>query len=139
MLPEELEHWSLTTLREKLVKIGAKVVRHGRYVTFQLPMASSARVDFEKDDRLALVRRPARFTFVAGVDGESAGGVRFKSELRHRPGLDLLLDVIRPMTSYAKASWRRLEPNSLPSSKESDAKHPYDCVTLVSNSCSVSR
>jgi hypothetical protein len=23
-------------LREKLVKIGAKVVRHGRYVTFQL-------------------------------------------------------------------------------------------------------
>jgi hypothetical protein len=28
--------WSLTTLREKLVKIGAKVVRHGRYVTFQL-------------------------------------------------------------------------------------------------------
>ncbi len=28
--------WFLTTLREKLVKIGAKVVRHGRYVTFQL-------------------------------------------------------------------------------------------------------
>jgi len=28
--------WSLTTLRDKLVKIGAKVVRHGRYVTFQL-------------------------------------------------------------------------------------------------------
>ena len=35
-LPKEGEHWSLTTLREKLVKIGAKVVRHGRYVTFQL-------------------------------------------------------------------------------------------------------
>ncbi len=35
-LPKEAEHWSLTTLREKLVKIGAKVVRHGRYVTFQL-------------------------------------------------------------------------------------------------------
>ena len=30
------EQWSLTTLREKLVKIGAKVVRHGRYITFQL-------------------------------------------------------------------------------------------------------
>ncbi len=29
-LPKELEHWSLTMLREKLVKIGAKVVRHGR-------------------------------------------------------------------------------------------------------------
>ena len=35
-LPKEVEHWSLTTLREKLLKIGAKVVRHGRYVTFQL-------------------------------------------------------------------------------------------------------
>ncbi len=30
-LPKEVEHWSLTTLREKLVKIGAKVVSHGRY------------------------------------------------------------------------------------------------------------
>ncbi len=35
-LPREVEHWSLTKLREKLIKIGAKVVRHGRYVTFQL-------------------------------------------------------------------------------------------------------
>ena len=34
--PQAVEHWSLTTLREKLIKIGAKVVRHGRYVTFQL-------------------------------------------------------------------------------------------------------
>ena len=30
------EPWSLTSLREKLIKIGAKVVSHGRYVTFQL-------------------------------------------------------------------------------------------------------
>ncbi len=35
-MPKEVEHWSMTTLREKLVKIGAKVVSHGRYVTFQL-------------------------------------------------------------------------------------------------------
>ena len=33
-LPKAVEHWSLTTLREKLIKIGAKVVSHGRYVTF---------------------------------------------------------------------------------------------------------
>jgi len=31
-----VKHWSLTTLREKLVKIGAKVTRHSTYVTFQL-------------------------------------------------------------------------------------------------------
>ena len=35
-LPKEVEHWSLTTLWENLLKIGAKVVNHGRYVTFQL-------------------------------------------------------------------------------------------------------
>ena len=29
-LPQEVEHWSLTTLREKMIEIGAKVVRHGR-------------------------------------------------------------------------------------------------------------
>ena len=35
-LPWEIESWSLTTLREKLVKIGARIVRHGRYLVFQL-------------------------------------------------------------------------------------------------------
>jgi hypothetical protein len=34
--PDEVEHWSLTTLREKLVKIGNRIVRHGRYVMLQL-------------------------------------------------------------------------------------------------------
>ncbi len=34
--PKDVERWSMTTMREKLVKIGAKVVRHDRYVTFQL-------------------------------------------------------------------------------------------------------
>jgi Transposase DDE domain group 1 len=35
-LPKVVEPWSLTNLREKLIKIGAKVVSHGRYVTFQM-------------------------------------------------------------------------------------------------------
>jgi hypothetical protein len=30
-LPEAVAQWSLTSLREKLIKIGAKVVRHVRY------------------------------------------------------------------------------------------------------------
>jgi len=47
-IPEELEHWSLTTLREKLVKIGAKVVRQGRYVTFQLAEVAVSRRLFQK-------------------------------------------------------------------------------------------
>jgi hypothetical protein len=35
-LPKEVEHWLLSTIREKLVKFGAKVVTHGRYVTVQM-------------------------------------------------------------------------------------------------------
>jgi hypothetical protein len=36
VLPETIAQWTLTTLREKLVKIGARMVRHGRYIVFQL-------------------------------------------------------------------------------------------------------
>ena len=36
VLPRWVRHWSLTTLREKLIKIGAKVVRHSRQVVFQM-------------------------------------------------------------------------------------------------------
>jgi hypothetical protein len=35
-MPNAAEPWSLTSLKEKLIKIGAKVVSHGRYVTFQM-------------------------------------------------------------------------------------------------------
>ena len=35
-LPASVKHWTLTTLRDKLIKIGAKMVQHARYVTFQL-------------------------------------------------------------------------------------------------------
>ena len=35
-MPKTVERWSMTSLREKLIKIGAKVVSHGRDVTFQL-------------------------------------------------------------------------------------------------------
>jgi hypothetical protein len=45
-LPEQVEHWSLTTLREKLVKIGARIVRHGRYVVFQLAEVAVPRALF---------------------------------------------------------------------------------------------
>ena len=36
VLPRAVRHWTLTTLREKLIKIGAKVVRHARKVVFQM-------------------------------------------------------------------------------------------------------
>jgi hypothetical protein len=35
-LPRSVRHRTLTTLRDKLIKIGAKTDRHARYVTLQL-------------------------------------------------------------------------------------------------------
>jgi hypothetical protein len=45
-LPDAIAHWSLTTLRAKLVKIGARIVRHGRYVVFQLAEVAVPRALF---------------------------------------------------------------------------------------------
>ena len=57
-LPKEVDHWSLTTLREKLVKIGAKVVAHGRYVTFQMAEVAIPRRLFAEILRLIDDLRP---------------------------------------------------------------------------------
>ncbi len=58
-LPRDVKHWSLTTLREKLVKIGAKVTRHSRYITFQLAeVAVSRRLFAAILDRIALLAIP---------------------------------------------------------------------------------
>ena len=46
VLPTGVAQWSLTTLREKLVKIGARIVRHGRYVVFQLAEVAVPRALF---------------------------------------------------------------------------------------------
>ncbi len=47
-LPEAVKHWSLTTLRERLVKIGAKIVRHGRSITFQMAEVMMSRALFQQ-------------------------------------------------------------------------------------------
>jgi hypothetical protein len=40
-MPKTVEPWSLTGLQEKLIKIGARVVSHGRYIA-ALQMADVA-------------------------------------------------------------------------------------------------
>ena len=61
-MPKTAEPWSLTSLREKLIKIGAKVVSHGRYVTFQMAEVAVSRQMFQ--EILSLISRlrapPAR-------------------------------------------------------------------------------
>jgi hypothetical protein len=54
-MPKMAEPWSLTSLREKLIKIGAKVVSHGRYTTFQTAEVAVPRQMFQ--DILSLIAR----------------------------------------------------------------------------------
>ena len=57
--PEPIRDWSLTSLREKLIKIGAKVVSHGRYIAFQMAEVAIPRRLFADILRLiATLRAP---------------------------------------------------------------------------------
>ncbi len=47
-LPDEVEQWSMTTLRQRLVKIGARIVRHGRSMTFQMAEVMVSRSLFQQ-------------------------------------------------------------------------------------------
>ena len=44
--PSEIETWSLTSLRERLIKTGTRLVRHGRYAIFQMAEAALPRQVF---------------------------------------------------------------------------------------------
>src|SRR5262249_13580819 len=58
-LPKAIADWSLTSLREKVVKIGAKVVAHGRYLVFQMAEVALPRALFRSIlDRIAGLRPP---------------------------------------------------------------------------------
>jgi len=57
VLPRKIKHWSLRSLLVKLIKIGAKVVRHSRYVTFQMAeIAIDKRLFAEILDRIERLR-----------------------------------------------------------------------------------
>lgn len=44
--PEAIDTWSLTSLRERLIKTGARLVRHARYAIFQMAGAALPRAVF---------------------------------------------------------------------------------------------
>ena len=54
-MPNAAQPWSLSSLREKLIKIGAKVVSHGSYVTFQMAEVAVPREMFQ--EILSLIAR----------------------------------------------------------------------------------
>ena len=57
-MPEPIKNWSLTSLKEKLIKIGAKVVNHGRYIAFQMAEVAVPRMLFAEILRLIAELRP---------------------------------------------------------------------------------
>jgi hypothetical protein len=76
-LPQEVEQWSLTTLREKLVKIGARIVRHGRYVVFQLAEVTVPRALFARSCVGSIGSDPSRSRHEGrGDEGIPAAEVR---------------------------------------------------------------
>lgn len=56
--PEPIKDWSRTTLKEKLIKIGAKIVRYGRYVAFQMAEVAIPRNLFADMLRMISELRP---------------------------------------------------------------------------------
>ena len=56
--PEPIEDWSLTSLKEKPIKIGAKVVSQGCYLVFQMAEVAITRQMFQKILRLIGELRP---------------------------------------------------------------------------------
>ncbi len=61
-LPRSMRHWTMTTLREKLIKIGAKIVRHARYIVFQM-----AEVAVSQEMFAAILGRIGRLRLLFGV------------------------------------------------------------------------
>ena len=47
-LPEDMKSWSLTSLHEKVVKIGAKVITHAGYAVFQMAEVAVPRTLFSQ-------------------------------------------------------------------------------------------
>ena len=102
-LPQEVEQWSLTTLREKLVKIGARIVRHGRYVVFQLAEVAVPRVALRRDP--APDRPAARIARA----GDMTGGNQMMAAVEGRA---MRRSPAEPAATSCRGAWKRLR--SLP-------------------------
>ena len=59
-LPDQIERWSLTSLREKVVKIGAKVIAHARFTVFQMAEVAVPRDLFRRVLEMIASLRPRR-------------------------------------------------------------------------------
>src|SRR6202049_247019 len=75
VLPKRIENWSLTSLQQRLVKTGGRLVKHARYYWLMLAESHLTRRVFRSTVR--------RLDALAMATGEQEGG--YTSEIR-RPG-----------------------------------------------------
>jgi hypothetical protein len=64
VLPQLVRHWTLTTLREKLIKIGAKVARHSGKIVFQMAEVAVPRELFQ-----TILERIGRLKLATAMSG----------------------------------------------------------------------
>jgi hypothetical protein len=89
---DQVTPWSLTSLREKLIKIGAKVVSHVRYITFQMAeVAVSRPATGTTCTRMRSQRRHMRQVTTAEVRLDAVGAVQSSAPAWSIGGFESLL------------------------------------------------
>jgi hypothetical protein len=102
--PEPIKDWSLTSLKEKLIKIGAKIVSRGRYVAFQMAEVAIPRNLFDE------ILRADRRTVAAAshVNCVRRSGLRVPLKTTREVCLD-----DRKLSASRLATGDRLPPNRI--------------------------
>ena len=101
VLPQAVRHWTLTTLREKLIKIGAKVARHSGKIVFQMAEVAVPRELFR-----AILEGIQRLRLATVLSGE-------RKRLNNRRGiLETTEEVsrIREKMGVGSQKWHRNGP-----------------------------
>ena len=81
--PESIKDWSLTSLKEKLIKIGAKIVSHGRYVAFQMAEVGAPR---RREEEICKCRITSEQPCCTRDEGRPLGlGLQDQGPNRHKP------------------------------------------------------
>ena len=81
-LPDETEHWSLSYLRKKVVKI-EKIVAHGRDTVFRMAEVAVSCTLFRRILEMIDALRPGRLARVERASGSRRRGHRQKTCARH--------------------------------------------------------
>ena len=81
--PEPIKGWSLASLKEKLIKIGAKIVSHGRYVAFQMAEVGAPR---RREEEIGKCRITSEQPCCTRDEGRPLGlGLQDQGPNRHKP------------------------------------------------------